>query len=706
MRSIKNLKNDYASVDVPINAIQYTAYKSRKGVVCDNIISFDIETSSGFMDKNTGIIEGYSYDKPYEYYKSKVKVSLCYIWQCAIEDGNADRLFYGRTLESFVEFLSDLSECIGDIKIIIYVHNLSFETQFLRNVLPNMEMFARKKRKPIYFRWQNFEFRCSYMLTRLSLAKWASSEKLSHQKLVGNLDYTILRTPKSILWDFEFDYAFEDVLIMNEGLRKYRTRFGSVEKIPITQTGIVRREFNEIMKNENNYHERMVKLLPESLEEYREQVHVFAGGLTRADRFYTDRVIGDVMSRDSTSAYPWHMLDKKYPMTKYAPTEFHERYMNSDKYSYIIEVEFWKIKSRYWNTYLSAYKCSDIKGAVLDNGRVLEADYLRIKCINIDYEIIKKSYSFIKENVISFKYAINDYLPDTFQLLILKLFGDKTSLSGVDEDSYAKAKEFINACFGMLCMKRYVDEVTFSDIDGWDIDFLNEKSFLEKIAKDRRKLNTMNTYYMHGVLIPAYQRASLWECVYELDEDILYMDTDSVKHINYNTHNSFFDRYNNNIRERQQLHADRLGVPVEMFRPVSPKGVVKSLGEYAIEEVYKNFVTLGAKRYAYEDSKGELHITVSGVSKKAVSQLNSIHDFTDGYFFDEEHSGKMIMHYNDNQPICVFNKGKYDEWKSEYLYGLCAQPTGYSMDLTKSYRELVEKSRYAITRILREGHHE
>lgn len=689
---------DYICVHKPLKAVKFNQISTRKGKVCDTIISFDIETSSGFMDRLTGNIEAYSYDKPYEYYTNKVKVSLCYIWQVAIEEGEKDIIYYGRCLETFMLFLHDLSELVTDKKI-IWVHNLSFETAFLLNTMNNMEVFARKKRKPIYFRWKDYEFRCTYMLTRMSLAKWAESSNMKHRKKVGAFDYNIIRTPYTVLEKDHLDYDFEDVLIMNEGLREYRNRFGTLENIPITQTGIVRRQYHDIMKDNKAYHKRMDTLLPKSLADFQEMTHVFAGGLTRADRYYTNRVIKDVMSRDCTSAYPWQMIDKKYPMTPFVATEYADIYMDSDRYSYIIEVEFFGLKSQYWNTYLSMSKCTVIRGAVCDNGRVLQADYVRIKCINIDYEIIKKSYSYYKENVLQFKYAINDYLPTEFAKFILQLFSDKTKLKGVNEEGYRKSKEFINGCFGFLCTKTWTDEVSLIDKE-WVVDFMTEKSFMEKIARTRRNYRKLDTSYMHGVYIPAYQRRDLWAHVYEMDEDILYMDTDSNKHINYEEHNAYFEDFNKHIRERQEFHADRLGVPIELFRPISPKGEECSLGEYAIEEVYRKFVTLGAKRYCYEDENGELHITVSGVSKSAVSQLESIYDFKDGYFFDEKHTKKMIMHHLDNQPQCVWNKGQYDEFESNYVYGICAQPTGYSLDLTKDYRELVERCRYAITNIL------
>ena len=38
------------------------------------------------------------------------------------------------------------------------------------------------------------------------------------------------------------------------------------------------------------------------------------------------------------------------------------------------------------------------------------------------------------------------------------------------------------------------------------------------------------------------------------------------------------------------------------------------MGYPEYEKTYKSFITMGAKKYAYEDSDGILHVTVSGVS--------------------------------------------------------------------------------------------
>ena len=79
------------------------------------------------------------------------------------------------------------------------------------------------------------------------------------------------------------------------------------------------------------------------------------------------------------------------------------------------------------------------------------------------------------------------------------------------------------------------------------------------------------------------------------------------------------------------------------------------LGVPEDDGIYEEFVTLGAKRYAYRDKKG-LHITVSGVQKKGVAQLNDdIKNFRYGKVFSP--AGGIMLHYIQ------------DDWHVQHVVG-------------------------------------
>ena len=156
----------------------------------DSIITFDIETTSAWRLEDGSII-GYIPGRSAEWWNEQEPLSLCYVWQASV-DGV---VYYGRELESFKDFLDDLPK---EAKNIIWVHNLPYEFAFLGSILTwtDKGTFARTPHKPIKAECAEYPyitFRCSYALTRLSLNAWGM--QLGVKKLVGDLDYEVVRTP-------------------------------------------------------------------------------------------------------------------------------------------------------------------------------------------------------------------------------------------------------------------------------------------------------------------------------------------------------------------------------------------------------------------------------------------------------------------------------------------------------------------------------
>lgn len=689
----------YTTLGKKLNEIEFEEYykksRNKATIYCDNIFCFDIETSSAFLHKDSNILEPYS-GKSEKYYKDCKKFSLCYIWQFSIDDN----VFIGRTLEDFKDFLNEL-EYVEPFTKIIYVHNFSFEFQFLCNVLEWSEVFAREKRKPIYAKYESYIFRCSYMLTRQSLANWAKNEKLPIKKLVGDLDYTILRTPKTKITDTELQYCINDVLVMYHGLLKYKDKYAHVCDIPLTQTGEVRRVIQNKMncKEEYKYRKNCIELIPRTLDEYKRLVDIFCGGYTHANFIHARKIIENVECKDIASSYPTVMCLEKYPMTRFIKCKPYEKYFNNDKYSYIIMFEC-SIESKLWNTFLSLSKCKAIeKKPRLDNGRVISAKYVKLIMTNVDFEIFTKCYDITNLNILEFYVSINDYLSPTFVKYILELYKDKTELKDIEEfaDKYAISKQYINSMFGMMCTKNITDEILF---DGeWKKNKLNEEIFYSKIAHEKKLLSKTFTAFQFGVWVTAYARRNLWMGIIDIDYDVVYCDTDSIKHIG--KHDDFFDNYNKKIEERENARANMLGIDRNCFAPKDKHGKEHRLGIFDIETTCDKFITLGAKKYLCEID-GKLKMTVSGVRKDAVSQLDSIEDFKLGLKFDTEHAKKLLMSYNDDMPSIVWNVGRYDEYVSNYKYGICAQPTTYEVGMSEDYLSLLIQNARETTSIYEE----
>lgn len=674
--------------DSPLSEIEFQTHyfkkKNRADIVNDDIMCFDIETSSGFLHKDSDTLEPYL-GKSKKYYEDCKKFSICYVWQFSVNDN----VFWGRTLEDFKDFLQEL-EYYEPHKKIVYIHNFSFEFQFLINVLQFDYVFARQARKPLFAEWSTYQFRCSYFLTNMSLAVWADQRKLRVKKLVGNLDYTVLRTPKTVLTDKELAYCFNDILVMYFGLLQYKEKYGHIIDIPFTQTGEVRKEVIDRMNvsSEYKYRKRCIKLIPETIEDYKLLCDCFMGGYTHSNAVHTNIVLDNVRSKDISSSYPVVLCLEKYPMTYFEETVPCDDYFNNDNYSYIITFDVEHLHSKRWNTWLSFSKCAKIKGYSLDNGRVLKADYVQLSLTNVDYEMFQLCYDFDNLNIIGFRVSSNDYLSPTFVKYILELYGNKTTLKGIKEKEplYMKSKQYINSMYGMMVTKNITDTIEFEE-DRWKKELLDEKNFYTKIASEKKKLSKTFGAFQFGVWVTAYARRNLWKGILALDYNVAYCDTDSIKYIDCDT--DFFERYNKEIERRENMRADMLGIPKDKFCPMDKNGIPHRLGIFDDDGQYKKFKTLGAKKYCYVDNDDKLHMTVSGVRKNAVSQLHDIDDFKDGTVFDVEHAQKLILTYVDDMLPIVWNKGQYDEFHSNYQHGICAQPTTYSLGITDDYDSIL-----------------
>lgn len=681
-------------------------------IVCNDIFAFDIEVSSGYVAPYTNECTEFdrrkyedSVGKRKKYYDEFEKVSIMYVWQFSINEN----VYMGRTWNDFLKLLDDIENGCGYRKI-IYVHNLSYELHHMLNCIKFDKVFARNVRKPITAHYNSFEFRCSYFLTRLSLENWAKEKDLPVKKMKGFLKYETIRTPLTHLNLYELEYCMNDVLVMFYGLKEYRQKYGNVHDIPLTQTGEVRKEVRELMREDRANQKKCIKLLPESLESYKELISIFSGGITHANYLYADTVIEKLKAWDICSSYPFVMCMYKYPFTPFVDTVPLRKYFNNEKYSFIVTFKCKNVVSRLWNTFYSRSKILQGANIKADNGRILEADWLLLRMTNIDYDLFQQSYSYDDMEIINFKISINEYLSPIYVKYILKLFKQKNELKGRDDkiNLYMQSKQFINALFGLMVTKEICDEVIFN-IDNnkiWDYDYLTEESFYYKIDKMRKKPSRVFTSYQAGVWITAYARRALWSSILyddgniKMDDYTVYCDTDSNKNIAPS--DVFFKKYNNEIKNMWLKRAKMLDICENDYAPFDINGQQHVLGCYEYEGMDDKFITLGAKKYC-EDKGGVLKMTVAGVRKSAVSQIDVIEQFEPELVFDTEHTGKVTFYYNDKQPKCVWNRGRYDEWISEDRYGICAMPTTYTLNVTPDYTLLLNNSIDHRTRILTEG---
>lgn len=654
----------------------------------NSILTFDIECTSAFLEN--GKIIPYTKGKSTEYWNNLQAVALCYIWQFSC-DGV---VYYGRELRDFIKLLNDLPK---DVESIIWVHNLSYEFQFLTNILDWFSVFARSPHKPMKCtpkQFQHIEFRCSYFLTRLSLATWG--KQLGVYKAEGDLDYDIIRTPLTPLTETELHYCEQDCLVVEAGIKDYVKKYYRQRKIPLTQTGTVRKVVKELLTVDSNYVKFIKKLVPHNAEEYKRLQQVFAGGYTHANQLYAGKLVDEYIEHyDFASSYPTVMIAEKYPMSPWyyngnntlpSDDEFEDT-------AFIMLLKFSQLNSISFNTYIQASKVKG-RGFEFDNGRILYADELEMYVTEQDWITIKNNYAWESLEVLRVYRSKKDYLPREFTNYILELYANKTELKDVagQEELYLQSKQYINSMYGMSVTA--IVQANVELVDGeWAIQPLTEEYVnhkLQQLAHYNPRERRYFLSYSWGCWVTAYARRNLWKCIESCDSDVLYCDTDSI----FCRGKQDFKWYNEEITAKLKKACDTMKLDFNKTRPKTPKGKEKPLGIFDKEDNCTQFITLGAKRYVERrENDGKLHLTVSGINKEAVAMLeDNIENFKDGFDFekDSDYVTKKLCTYLDNIPVCVYPDG----YISTYKYGINLRRSGYLLSMTDEYKNLIKYTQF------------
>lgn len=648
------------------------------------ICAFDIETSTVWLDSD----------------KTLYKVhSFMYIWQFQLEEYTVK----GRTWEEFFIFLDGLKEALSRIRqeqkldknplLVIWVHNLAYEWDFLSGLYPfkNEECFFRDVRKPIYCRmFESFEFRCSYIQTNLSLSALCKQtgvpEKLSGQKY----DYDKIRFPWTELTPFEEEYTTTDVQSLVEAMR-YRIQRGgdTLITVPLTSTGYVRRECKESLKD------RFLDLreMKPAEKEYRLLRKAFRGGNTHGNRYFVGKIVEDVYSYDISSSYPTQQLTQLFPMKPFKWLDIKERTPESRMnrvitfiglgYAVVGTYQFKNIRLKNHREpipYISLSKC-DALSFTLDNGRILEAEYIEISLTEIDLNIILDQYAFDAIDVIECMVAQKDYLPSEYRAVIQDYYNKKTALKGDNSEDgkymYVKSKNMLNAVYGMSATDPIHQDVEYLDGE-WTVSDYDSKA-PDEILK---VLKNASFPYQWGVYTTALARYQLQTAIKLCGDKILYCDTDSVK----TAGPVDIDKLNNVLKTKA----------VQMKAYADDKnGKRHYIGLFEDDGHYDQFITQGAKRYAYI-SDGHMDITVAGVSKKvneqtgisfAVEELGSLERFKPGMIWSK--AGGTISVYNDHAD---FDYTDPDTGKVVHISkNVAIVPSTYEMTYSKDYRLLLNE---------------
>lgn len=646
------------------------------------------------------------------FYDKKEKCMKAFVYSIAMNIDGKTHVW--RTVKEWLDFLDSIE--INDEPLIIYVHNLGYEFSFLHKYLSeryhiNNLCCANSIHKPIRFRLfedlgrgmlmgKLIEFRCSFMLSGMSLAK--TCEGQTHTKMVGDLDYSLIRHSKTPLTEKDLGYIKGDVECLAEWVGNMFKKHG-VNNLPLTATGFVRNKCRKACFKEKGYHNFINKLVM-SKDVAKLMIEGFSGGYTHANRKYANKIVKNVKSYDITSDYPARMLLNYYPMSSFvetAPNLFNDL---SKTHCCIGVFRFKSIAANDCGSpAISLSKCRRTKQYEDDNGRILYAEEIELVCTEVDIESYKLMYTWEEMEVVKLYTADRGYLPDVLLKLMYEFYLAKTTLKGVvgKEDEYMFMKSLLNSIYGMMVTGLLRPEFSYNN-DESTVEMSNCLTFeelLQKAQDDKKRF----LYYPWGVYITAHARHELFRMISKTNGTYVYSDTDSIKVVYTKEFDEEIKKRNEELTTLVEKRCKELGIDP---RPKTVKGEEKMISLWDDDGTYTYFKTLGSKRYMCYDKKADTKhkwsLTCSGVDKKKGMEwfrmkgktiIGTFNEFRDGIVISKEYSGKTVVRRSmsgEKEYHEITDYTGITDTVEVWTYSTISE-SDYNLQLGERYRKLLKK---------------
>ena len=651
-------------------------------------------------------------------------VGWLYIWMMRIGDplSSETEFLYGRTVGIWDELMTGICRELGLGKdlIYVYVQNLGFDLEFVRDRLIISEELHEDSHVPIFVRDERgFELRDSKILSGgLSLKRIGEELNNGLVKKSGDLDYDLIRTPDTPLSDEEMGYCQGDVDVLASYIQKQITLYRGLPHVPLTNTGRVRRHAGDVIfgKAHKGAKARYRELMGECVltyEEYKQCKDAFAGGYTHANVKYVGKILRDVLSYDEGSAYPTTMLTEKFPMGRpeHIETcsfdEFREM-VNDPDTCIIFRIQFrnLRVKEGTGDCYLTndANRCVMLH-PVSENGRIRECEKYATTCTDVDFRIISRCYTWDNVYISNILRWRADYLPSEIIGIVLDLYNAKTTLKGIPErkDEYQIKKGMLNSMYGM-CVTKILRDLVEIKTGEWVKTELTEEEERENIEKNNKSMNRF-LYYPWGVYITAYARFNLWTAILTLGDDYIYSDTDSIKVFTSSEKiEGYLERYHHDLMLKfSWMIEKRKKFSLNDLHPKDIKGKERQLGIWDYEGRYDMFKTLGSKRYITWDGE-RLEPTVAGISPdnlgrficESCATTEEMFDmFNDGLHVPQEYTGKLASIYYDDVDLEVTDYLGHP-YHVRQAHGVHLKPVDFTLTMTGSFLDLVKMIQEAL----------
>lgn len=576
----------------------------------------------------------------------------------------ADLFIIGRRPSEFIrllELLRDHYELSGMKSIIIYVHNLSYDFQYLKWDLkrydPNLSVMATDAHSVLIADIFGFRLLCSYKLSGLSLDLFAKTYAETYRKAYGLIDYNIIRYQDDELTPDDWEYMLSDVAAQHDAIRGLLTAQGYkyAYQAPYTSTGFVRTDCRKASEKYAFNWNNKFKISALDLEQYKLCRAAFMGGITIASWHYAGLTVRSDRLRhlDFTSSYPARQMLDYFPKGKpmwYGVIDDMDEFRDVlDTYCCIFILTLHNVKIRPGITapYIPSSKCRLLQNGSKLNGKVTSADALTIVVTEIDYKWIQRQYTWTEMAVDMMLTFVRGRAPAFLRRKVMDYFDAKCKLKRDDPRLYMASKAKLNGIYGMTATAIIRDSFK-----------LDDELFLRNVPDDdqdqlRTFYNSRNSFlpYQLGIYTTAWARDALMtmiECVGY--DNFLYCDTDSVFYLETDQNRQRIDEMNAALRER----ALKAGAFIDD----------NILGYATPEPRLRAFRALHAKCYALEEWNGidyALRVVIAGIPKRATvwehgtprtvtnaEELGCIDNLEDGFVF--RHCGGNRVIYNEDRP--------------------------------------------------------
>lgn len=630
----------YKSKDFPLNKIKFSKMQRNKRI-------YLYADEFGVLDTET----------------SHINDAIGWVYQWAVKfNGN---YCYGRTPEELITLLERMRNTykLHNMKrIIIYIHNASYDLQYLKHFLykydPDMHMMAIDNHTVLICDIFGFRILCSYKLSNMNLDLFSNTFSEKYIKASGAINYNIVRYQDEKLTANDWFYMFSDVASQHDAITNYlyTNGYDKAYKAPFTSTGFVRVACRKASEKSDNWRKEFNNGALD-YEQYNLCKQAFMGGITICSYKYSNQLIEGVNigHKDFTSSYPARQMMDYFPTGKpswYGEVEdLEELNYLIDNFCviFMIHIENLQIREGVTAPYIPSSKCIKLKDELKVNGKVILAKELSMVVTEIDYKWIKKQYtckSIKVDHVLKFA---RGKAPDWLKGKIMEYYINKCTLKNSNPKLYMASKALLNSIYGMSA----TSIIRRSYVNGKDLiiqpkEDQGENDYIKQLTKFYLSFNSFMPF-QYGVYTTAHARDALMQMIETVGYDnFIYCDTDSVFYISTPEAEKRLNEMNEKIKDR----AIKNGAYYED----------NYLGYATDEAPIKRFKAIHAKCYAMEElnkeGEYELKVTIAGIPKKSIKwvngekieksnaeELGDLDNLKDGFIF--RHCGGTRCIYNE-----------------------------------------------------------